>query len=151
MSGHAFFRRSGLLSAASCAAVLLAALVTTGCSAKGPSFVDGAYAGESGKDETGAYGEAELVLRDGRIVACSFVTREKDGSIKDADYGKANGEIANSDYYEKAQVAVKAMDAYALSLVEAQDLRAVDAISGATISHGQFVEAVEAALRKARK
>jgi major membrane immunogen (membrane-anchored lipoprotein) len=135
-----------------CGAILLASLVTIGCgAARGAQYADGVYAGESGEDENGAYGEAELVLRDGRIAACSFVTHQKDGSIKDADYGKSNGEIANRDFYDKAQVAVTAMDAYARSLVEVQDLRAVDAISGATVSHSQFVEAVEAALRKAKK
>ena len=39
---------------------------------------------------------------------------------------------------------------YPVKLVETQDVGKVDAISGATVSHGQFVHAVKKALEKAR-
>ena len=53
--------------------------------------------------------------------------------------------------YKKAQVAVKAIDTYPKQLVETQDLKKVDAISGASISYGQFVETVTKAVDDAKK
>ena len=51
--------------------------------------------------------------------------------------------------YQKAQVAVDAMKIYSAQLVETQDLNAVDAISGATVSYKQFVETVTRAVEEA--
>jgi major membrane immunogen (membrane-anchored lipoprotein) len=112
---------------------------------------DGVYEGRSGADDTGAWGEVSVTVREGRVAACVFITRQKDGTIKGADYGKINGEISNAGYYEKAQLAVRAMDRYAQEFTETGNLNKVDAVSGATISHDQFTEAVEAALKKARE
>jgi major membrane immunogen (membrane-anchored lipoprotein) len=112
---------------------------------------DGVYSGRSEADDTGAYGEVELTIAAGKITDCSFVTWQKDGTIKGADYGKVNGEISNQAYYDKAQLAVRAMEAYARQYVSAQDLKAVDAVSGATIAYDQFREAVGEALEQAGK
>jgi major membrane immunogen (membrane-anchored lipoprotein) len=57
-----------------------------------------------------------------------------------------NGEISNQAYYDKAQLAVRAMEAYAQQYVATQDVKAVDAVSGATIAYDQFREAVGEAL-----
>jgi major membrane immunogen (membrane-anchored lipoprotein) len=103
---------------------------------------DGVYTGVSSEDDSGAYGEVSITVEDGVITACSFVTWQKDGSVKDEDYGKVNGEISNRDFYDKAQLAVRAMSEYADALVETQSPNSVDAVSGATIAHGQFLEAV---------
>jgi major membrane immunogen (membrane-anchored lipoprotein) len=43
------------------------------------------------------------------------------------------------------------MERYAEQFAETGSLEKVDAVSGATIAHGQFVEAAEAALKKARE
>ena len=112
---------------------------------------DGEWSGKSGPDDTGAWGEISVTVRDGKVAACTFITRQKDGTIKGEDYGKINGEIANADFYEKAQLAVRAMDRYAQQFTETGSLNQVDAVSGATTSHKQFVEAVERALAKARE
>jgi major membrane immunogen (membrane-anchored lipoprotein) len=109
------------------------------------------YSGRSGEDDTGAWGEVVITIADGRIAACDFVTREKDGTVKGENYGKINGEIASQDYYDKAQLAVRAMRQYAGEYVEKQRLRDVDAVSGATLSYDQFNEAVEYALENARE
>jgi major membrane immunogen (membrane-anchored lipoprotein) len=114
-------------------------------------YKDGIYSGRSGEDDTGAWGEVVITIAGGRIAACEFITRAKDGTIKGEDYGKINGEIANQDYYDKAQLAVRAMEQYARAYVEKQRLRDVEAVSGATIAYDQFNEAVESALEKARK
>lgn len=120
------------------------------CACNKGAYRDGTYAGTSSQDDTGAYGEVQVTLVGGKISQCRFVTWQKDGTIKDDDYGKVNGAIANQDFYDKAQLAVRAMEHYATQYVEVQDLKKVDALSGATIAYNQFIEAVEQALEKAR-
>jgi major membrane immunogen (membrane-anchored lipoprotein) len=120
------------------------------CGCDKGAYRDGTYAGTSSLDDTGAYGEVQLTVVGGKISQCRFVTWQKDGTVKDDDYGKVNGEIANQDFYDKAQLAVRAMERYAAQFVEVQDLKKLDAVSGATIAYNQFIEAVEQALEKAR-
>ena len=126
--------------------VLLAALLA-GCG--GRSYRDGIYSGRSGTDDTGAWGEVTITIAGARITDCRFITRQKDGTVKDENYGKVNGEISNQDFYNKAQLAVRAMDRYAGDLTEKQRLKDIDIVSGATIAYNQFVEAVENALETA--
>jgi major membrane immunogen (membrane-anchored lipoprotein) len=113
-------------------------------------YQDGVYTGKSGADDDGAWGEVTLTIQNGKISDCVFITMQKDGTIKADDYGKINGDISNRDYYDKAQLAVRAMKTYAGSLVEKQRLKNIDAVSGATISFDQFNEAVALALGKAK-
>lgn len=114
------------------------------------SYKDGTYIGKSREDDTGAYGEVTIVIIQGQINSCKFVTWQADGSIKDKEYGKVNGEISNKDYYNKSQLAVDAMGKYAKQFEQAKKIKGVDAIAGATIAYDQFVEAVNAALKDAR-
>jgi major membrane immunogen (membrane-anchored lipoprotein) len=130
-------------------AMLMTAMLLAGCGKK--EYRDGTYTGKSGPDDDGAFGEATLTVAEGKISACVFVTRQKDGSVKDENYGKINGEISNQSYYEKAQLAVEAMKKYAADLGRAGSLDGVEAVSGATISYNQFTEAVEEALEQAAK
>jgi major membrane immunogen (membrane-anchored lipoprotein) len=116
----------------------------------GAAYTDGIYVGKSSGDDRDAYGEVTIEIEGGAIKNCTFVTWQKDGSIKDEEYGKINGEISNQDYYDKAQLAVDAMSKYAQQLVEAQQLEGVDAISGATIAFNQFQEATMNALDEAK-
>ena len=129
--------------------LLTVLLLAAGCGKA--DYKDGVYAGKSGEDDTGAWGEVTVTITEGRVAGCEFITRQKDGTIKDEDYGKVNGEISNRDFYEKAQLAVRAMEQYAGVYREAGDLGKVEAVSGATIAYNQFVEAVEAALEEAKK
>jgi major membrane immunogen (membrane-anchored lipoprotein) len=113
------------------------------------AYKDGVYSGISSPDDTGAYGEVSLTVAGGKITVCRFLTWQKDGSVKDENYGKVNGEISNADFYNKAQLAVRAMDQYARELIEKQALNKIDAVSGATIAYNQFTEAVVNALEAA--
>jgi major membrane immunogen (membrane-anchored lipoprotein) len=128
--------------------VLIAGLLSA-CAEQ--ALKDGVYSGTSSPDDTGACGEVTITVSGGKISACDFVTRQKDGTIKDEDYGKVNGTISNQAYYDKAQLAVRAMKSYAAQYAAAGDLDAVDAVSGATIAYRQFIEAVEEAIEEARK
>jgi major membrane immunogen (membrane-anchored lipoprotein) len=133
------------------AAIVLAS-VLSGCggSDAAESYTDGVYTGVSSEDDMGAYGEVSIMIEGGAVAACTFVTWQKDGTVKGEDYGKVNGEISNQDYYDKAQLAVRAMKQYADAFAELGDVNEVDAVSGATNSHGQFLEAVADALDKAK-
>ncbi|WP_313187031.1 FMN-binding protein [Lacrimispora sp.] len=114
-------------------------------------YSSGIYTGKSSEDDQGAYGEVTITIEDNKITDCQYVTRQTDGTVKDENYGKVNGEISNKDYYDKAQLAVEAMKQYAQKLVEVQRPEDVDGVSGATISFNQFNEAVHNALGEAKK
>jgi major membrane immunogen (membrane-anchored lipoprotein) len=133
---------------------LLAAAIATGCGSK--SYADGTYTGQSSIYESdeddgngNGYGVAEITIKDGQITDCTFTTYEPDGTLKDSDYGMQNGEVANRDYYNKAQKAIAACEKYAANLVETNSIDEVDAISGATINYNNFKEAVNDALKQA--
>lgn len=119
-------------------------------SSKGPVvYRDGVYTARSGPDERGAVGEITLVIEQGKIAKADYKGIMKGGHIKDEDYGKTNGRIENKNFYRKAQQALKGTAAYPGKLLETQNPAAVDAVSGATVSHRQFKEAVERALQQA--
>jgi major membrane immunogen (membrane-anchored lipoprotein) len=128
--------------------LVLVVLALGGCAKA--AYKDGVYTGRSGGDDKGAWGEVTLSVTGGKISGCEFITRQKDGSIKDENYGKVNGEISNRDFYDKAQLAVEAMKKYAADYIKAGNIKDVEAVSGATIAYNQFLEAVEQALEKAR-
>jgi major membrane immunogen (membrane-anchored lipoprotein) len=124
-------------------------LLFSGCS--GAHYQDGVYSGRSGEDDTGAYGEVTLTITGGKLAECRFLTWQKDGTVKDENYGKINGEISNQVFYDKAQLAVRAMAQYQRQYQETGDLKKIDAVSGATIAYNQFLEAVEIAWECAKK
>ena len=99
---------------------------------------DGTYNGES--SENSEYGHGKIAI-----------TIDKDGTMKGEDCGKKNGQVSDAQNYKKAQNAVKANAAYGAQLVERQQPGKVDAISGATISYEQFIEASTKALDEAKK
>ncbi|MDR1568046.1 MAG: FMN-binding protein [Streptococcaceae bacterium] len=112
---------------------------------------NGTFQGVSAKDDEGAFAKVKLKIVKHQIQSVDFQTIQKDGSIKDASYGKRNGEIHDQVFYNKAQLAVKAMDIYREQLEQKKSLKSVEVISGATISYNQFKEAVNNALEKAAK
>jgi major membrane immunogen (membrane-anchored lipoprotein) len=111
---------------------------------------DGVYTGRSSEDDTGAWGEVTITITDAKVQSCEFVTWEKAGTVKDENYGKINGEISNQAYYDMAQLAVRAMKKYAADYLRRGSLKDVEAVSGATISYNQFLEAAELALENAK-
>jgi major membrane immunogen (membrane-anchored lipoprotein) len=131
-----------------CSLLFVLALIF-GCGSA--SYKDGVFIGKSSEDDSGAYGEVTLTIKSGEITDCQFVTWQKDGSVKGEEYGKVNGVISNQDYYDKAQLAVKAMAQYAEQLRTGNSLDAVDVVSGATNSYDQFTEAVQDAFEQAKK
>ena len=133
---------------------IIAMLTACGGSTK---LADGNYEGTSsvytnpdGSDAGNGYGVVKITVKENAITECSFKTYEPDGKEKDSEYGKKQGSVANRDFYNKAQKAVKACDEYANLLVQSGNPDDIDAISGATINHDQFVEAAKIALDSAK-
>lgn len=110
---------------------------------------DGTYTAESSSDDTFGKGKLSLTIENQKITEATYFGIDKEGNIKDADYGKIDGDTTSANY-KKAQTAVKANATYAAQLIAAQDLGKVDAVSGATVSYEQFSEAVLAALDQAK-
>ncbi|MDR3248395.1 MAG: FMN-binding protein, partial [Treponema sp.] len=48
-----------------------------------PAYRDGTYAGKSGPDDTGAWGEVSVTIAGGKVASCRFLTYQKDGAVKD--------------------------------------------------------------------
>ncbi|MDO4615098.1 MAG: FMN-binding protein [Lachnospiraceae bacterium] len=143
-----------LLAAAVCAASLAGC---GGSSAK--NYKDGTYEGKSSvyqnedgdSEEGNGYGVVSITIKDNKITDCTFTTYETDGTEKGEDYGLKDGDVANRDYYNKAQKAVAACAEYANRLVANGSLDGIDAISGATINYNEFQEAVTEALKSAEE
>lgn len=108
---------------------------------------DGTYTAESSRDDKLGYSKLTLKIENHKIIEAEFEGVDVFGNVKDESYGSLLGE----GDYKKAQVAVKAIEKYPRQLLETQDLRKVDAISGASISYGQFVETAKNALNEAMK
>ena len=133
----------------------ICAVSFTGCGEK--NYADGTYTARSqeyinDEDDSTAgngYGEVTLTIKNNTITDCTFQTYELDGTLKDEEYGKEEGEIKNKDFYNKAQKALAACDKYSEQLDSKGSINEVDAISGATVNYNEFVEAVDEALKQA--
>ena len=130
----------------------------TGCGSGDVAYKDGTYVGQSsvyenedGSDDGNGYGVVTITIENGIISDCVYQTYEVDGKLKDEDYGKEDGRIANKDYYNKAQKANASCEEYANMLIANGRLEGIDAISGATINYNEFVEAVNNALEDAKE
>ncbi|MBQ9487113.1 MAG: FMN-binding protein [Selenomonadaceae bacterium] len=108
---------------------------------------DGTYTAESSRDEKLGYSKLTLTINGGKITDAKFTGVDLLGNEKNESYGS----LLSEGDYKKAQVAVKGIRSYPKQLIETQDLKKVDAISGASISYGQFVETVERAVDEAKK
>ena len=108
---------------------------------------DGNYTVESSRDEKLGKSILNLTINDGKITNVEFTGYDLFGNEKNESYGSM---LSEGDY-KKAQIAVKAIKIYPQQLLETQNLDEVDAISGASISYGQFVETVEKAVEDAKK
>ena len=137
-----------------CVVAASSALAACGGSA---SYADGTYSAQSevyineddDSEDGNGYGVVSITIKDGAITECTYKTYEVDGTLKDENYGKEGGSVANKDYFNKAQKAVAACDQYAKALVEKQNVKDVDAITGATINYNEFQDAVTLALKQA--
>ena len=111
---------------------------------------DGTYKVDSSLDDKLGHSTLTLTVENHKITQAEFIGVDLFGDVKNENYGSLISGKDSADY-KKAQVAVKANSEYAKQLTETQSLEKVDAISGATISYNQFVEAVNKAVDEAKK
>ena len=138
-------------------AATLAALGLSGCGSSGSgskggaaagNYKDGTFTGQSKTMDAGVdgdgYGVVTVTVENGKIVDVTFDAFLPDGTPKDKDYGKSEGN------YALAQKVLGSKDTYAADLVATGDPSSVDVVTGATFLHDQFVEAAEDALKQAK-
>ncbi len=126
---------------------ILAVVVTLSACGGKAKLKDGVYEAESSKDDSGGYATVKLVVKNGEIDNVQYNSFQKDGKLKDENYGKSAG---NDAFFEKAQIAVKGIKSYQEQINEVKDINKVEVVSGATISYNQFMETMKKALDKAK-
>ena len=136
--------------------LVLICLSLTACGNSGGAtsgdYADGVYTarsedfrGEDGSETGSGYGVVELEIKNNKVVSCTFTTYELNGTVKDESYG---ADLSKENRL-KAQKAAQSAGKYASKLAETGSLDGVDAISGATITYNEFVDAVNKALKSA--
>ena len=108
---------------------------------------DGTFAGDSSEHAQLGHSHVELTIENGAITKVVHTGFDKDGKVKDENYGADKPEGVR----KKAQTAYKAIGSYASQLESKKDLAKVDAIAGATVSYDQLNEAVAKAVEAATK
>ncbi len=130
--------------------VLIAAVAASGVfymKCRNVSYKDGIYEGAA----SGNFGDTKvkITLKDNKIVDCNLTLIDKNGQIKDENYGRDSGEKG----FQLAQLVVRAINEYPAMLVKAgslENFEKLDAISGATVSFKEMQIAVKDALEKAK-
>ena len=128
------------------AVAALASTILVGCgnSAKETGLKNGKYEAKSEKDERGYVATINIEVKDGKIATVKY-DEAKDGKSKldDADY--------NTNMEAKSKTnPIKAYPALEASLIEKQDVAAVDTVTGATNSTDSFKTLAEKALETAK-
>lgn len=107
---------------------------------------DGTYTGKSSEDDYGGHMEVTITVADGKITDTEVKNLQKDGSEKGEDYGKEAGE----EGHKTAQMTLEASQTYGQELTEKGSVEEVEAVTGATQSYNQFVEAANDAINQAK-
>lgn len=139
------------------AVALIGAALLAGCGGSGDSSADpantledGTYTGTSPAEDDGTYGVVEFTVQAGALSDVSFTAFDEDGTAHDENYGlKADGTVADKDFYQRAQNAIDAEQTYVSQFEEEGDQTAVDSIAGASLSYRLFQGAVEDAIANA--
>ena len=107
---------------------------------------DGVYKATQDKaDDYGWKGFVEIEVKDGKIASVKFDYENKDGALKSKDEAyRAQMEPVSKTYPEKAFAELQA------SLVEKQDVAAVTAVAGATMSSNDFTALAKLAIEQAK-
>lgn len=123
--------------------LLLICILLISCGNSGNSLKDGDYTGTySSEGDNRSTVNVKIKIKQGKIQEVIAEELDKNGKIKDENYGKNSGD----KNYKLAQKAVKNFKEYPNELIKKQNIDEVEAISGATISHKLFKEAVKNAL-----
>ncbi len=129
-----------------------ASILTVSACAQSSAYKDGVFEGKSRAFYTSEpyWGNATVTVEKGKIKAVDFKiidTAKKE--VFDEKYERHYAGI--QAYIDQCRNEVKALKIYPGQFLEKQDLKKVDAISGATWSYNLFKSAVKNALDKAKK
>ena len=111
------------------------------------TYKDGVYEAS----HVGNFGETKvkITLKDNKIIACDLTMFDKQGKVKDENYGKDHGEKGRL----LGQVIARAAKEYPEMLIKAgsvEEFNKLDAISGATVTFKEFALTAQEALDKAK-
>ncbi|NLY10969.1 MAG: FMN-binding protein [Firmicutes bacterium] len=129
--------RRTIIAAIALVAIVGIALVLNMSQNRKMDWQDGTYVGESERDERDQYGRIEIEIKDGKIVEANYSEIDSSGNPKGAEY--------------PYQPAVESMPEYEKQLMDKQDVKKVEIISGATTTGEKFKDAATNALEKAAK
>ena len=126
----------------------VAALATTmfvGCGSKEAGLKDGTYKTQGQPDDKGNTASIEIEVKDGKIATVKYDEVSSEGVSK----------LDNEEYNTKMKAAsgsnpIEAFPALEKSLVEKQDVAAVDTVTGATSTSNNFKALAEEALKSAK-
>lgn len=127
------------------ALLCLLAILGTACSPRTQGWQDGYYTAEAAEFDTHGWKEfVTIYVRNGRIITIEYEAKNASGFIKswDMDYMRIME-------HEDGTYPNEYVRNYESQLLVKQDAFAVDAVSGATHSHGSFQLLVQAAMEKA--
>lgn len=127
------------------AVAALSTAVLVGCGSKEAAFKDGTYKEASEVNDKGYVSQIEIEVKDGKIATVKY-DEVKDGVAKSAD------EAYNKMMLEKGSPSspAKAFPELEASLIETQDVDAVDAVTGVTSSSDSFKTLAAEALKDAK-
>ena len=110
------------------------------------AYKDGTYKGVYQDDEDKDHMDVTIKIEDGQIVECVMNEYDAKDQIKDETYG----DDLDGARKELAKIAYQGLIQYPDLLVETQNVKDIDVISGATLSYKRFKEAVNDALKQAK-
>lgn len=112
------------------------------------AYKDGTYQYTGKKDGEGYLVEGTMVITNGLIQSMEWqIVDDHRHRVFDETYEDV---FSNDTYKQQCRDDLSGMKTYAPALIDKQDVGAVDAVSGATWSHGKFAEAAEALLEQAK-
>lgn len=125
--------------------VLVFCLCLTGCGGK-EAMKNGYYTAEMADYDYGWKEYVCIFVKNDRIVSIEFNAKDPSGFIKAWDNAYMENMKTVSGTYPNEYTRL-----YGSRLLESQDIEAVDTVTGATSSGGNFYKLVDAAMEQARK
>lgn len=128
------------------AVAVLATTVFVGCGNKEAGLKDGSYSKEGAVDEKGNKASIEIEVKDGKIATVKYDEVNAETGVSKLDnesYNTKMKEVSGSN-------PIEAFPALEASLVETQDVEAVDTVTGATSTTESFKALATEALADAQ-
>ena len=132
-------------------AIGMVALSGCGSYPAASTLPDGQYAGSSQPEEDGTVGKIRFTIKHGQVIDAEFRLYDKDGTAHDENYGKTASGGIDTEFYQRAQSAISAEQRYVQQFQKTGDQNKVDRVSGASLSHRLFLDAVQTAMEAAQK